>query len=541
MKPRKQNSTLARRPRLTRALLAALCAVWLGAAAPAAAQVAPVDAVKPLRATRQALGVSYPEGVELTILMQGTQRLPEASGKGEVKRKEGVTRIETRIDNMKPATGFGGDFATYVVWTVSPEGHVNNAGEVLLDGTTGKAKVTTPLQTFGMFVTAEPHFLVDTPSEFVVLQTMAPKQEISGQMLRTSTIKYKGYDGIYEAGRETLNRAFEAKGLDRTDMKQARVSVDLAKRAGAEEYAQPELTEAEERLAKMVDAVEANVAGSQTMIMGHNVVRKAYEAQKLAEERSFQAALEAERAEHADEINTLEASIQAAQSEAERVRLIAERREMQLAMEQSAREQAAAEAAEAAARAEREREARLMAEQRASRASAEREAAQREATVARLEAQRAREEQDRIRERMERALSVVVETRETARGLIVNLPDILFDFGKATLRPTARETVAKVCGIMLVSPGYNLSVEGHTDSVGSDEFNQTLSEKRAKSVNDYLVECGLPGEEISNKGFGESNPIATNDTADGRQKNRRVEIVIEQQDDAVVDGLSKLQ
>lgn len=515
-----------RRPRLARALVAGFCALWLGAAAPAAAQVAPVDAVKPLRATRQALGVSYPEGVELAVLMHGTERLPEARGKGEVKRKEGVTRIEARIDNMKPAAGFGGDFATYVVWTVSPEGHVNNAGEVLLDGTTGKTKVTTPLQTFGMFVTAEPHFLVETPSEFVVLQTVAPKKQISSGQLRTSTIKYKGYDGIYEAGRKTLHRALEAEDLERSDMKQARVSVDLAKRAGAEEHAATELTEAEERLEQMIAAVEARVADRQTMAMGHHVVRKAYEAQKLAEERSFQAALEAERAEHADEINQLESSIQAAQSEAERARLVAERREMKLRMEQDAREQAAEEAREAAARAAREREGRLVAERKAS--------------VARLEAERAREEQARIRERMERALSVVVETRETARGVIVNLPDILFDFGKATLRPNARETVAKVCGIMLVSPGYTLSVEGHTDSVGSDEFNQTLSEKRAKSVGDYLVECGLPGEETSTKGFGESKPIATNDTADGRQKNRRVEIVIEQNDPAV-EELSKLQ
>ena len=155
---------------------------------------------------------------------------------------------------------------------------------------------------------------------------------------------------------------------------------------------------------------------------------------------------------------------------------------------------------------------------------------------AEMSAKRAREaaeaalaEREAARERMRLALSQIVETRESARGLIVNLPDILFDFGKTTLRPEARETLSRMCGVLSVIGGYDLSVEGHTDSVGSEEFNQVLSEKRAASVQEYFNACEIPGMNVSASGFGESKPRANNDTNEGRQKNRRVEIVFAEQ------------
>jgi outer membrane protein OmpA-like peptidoglycan-associated protein len=128
---------------------------------------------------------------------------------------------------------------------------------------------------------------------------------------------------------------------------------------------------------------------------------------------------------------------------------------------------------------------------------------------------------------MQQALGLVAETRETARGLIVNLPDILFDTGRATLRPAAREVVSRIAGILLVSRGYRLKIEGHTDTVGSDAYNQKLSEKRAQSVYDYLLKAGVSPDLMTTAGFGKSQPVAPNTTAAGRQKNRRVEIVIE--------------
>ncbi len=510
-------------------------------AAPAIPQVQnmrnsePVNAVKALRETRSAMGISYPEGPTITVELKGTQRDPQAHGKAKVERKRGETDVKIKIDDIKPATYFGGDYSTYVLWLVSPEGHIDNAGEFIVRGDDIKLDVSTPLQTFGMFVTAEPHFLVSTPSEFVVLENTKPKNEITGQVMKGSTIKYRVFDGIYSAPRETLAGVPTQKDEVRTDMKQARVAVELAERAGAAEYSAAKLSEARQKLDSLIAAVEAKKPDSLIMSMGHEVVRIAVDAQKEAEEKAFQAALEAERSKHRTEINELEISINAAQDEAEKARLLAEQRQMKIEMEQRARENALAEAREAAERAEEEARKRRLAEENALAARAEasrlasaKDAAEADAARAREEAARAAAEREAARNQMRKALSMVVETRETARGLILNLPDILFDFDKATLRPEARERISRVCGVLSVARGYDLSVEGHTDSIGPDAYNQTLSEKRAASVQDYFNSCELPDVNVSAKGFGESKPIASNDTNEGRQKNRRVEIVIEE-------------
>lgn len=510
-------------------------------AIPASAQVnnmrntEPVNAVKQLRATRDALGISYPEGATITVELQGTERDPQAFGKAKVERKRGETDVKIKLEDVKPATYFGGDYSTYVLWVVSPEGHVDNAGEFIVRGDDIKLNVSTPLQTFGMFVTAEPHFLVSNPSEYVVMQNSKPKNDLTGQLVKGSTIRYRGYDGIYSAHRETLAGVPTQKDEVRTDMKQARVAVNLAERAGAAEYSPEKLAEARTKLRSLVDVVEAKKPDSIVMALGHEVVRIAYDAQKEAEEKAFQAALDSERAEHRTEINQLEISINAAQDEAEKARLLAEQRQMKVEMEQRAREGALAEAREAAERAELEARKRRQAEeqalaarQEAGRLASAKSAAEADARMAREEAARAAAEREAARNQMRQALSMVVETRETARGLILNLPDILFDFDKATLRPAARERISRVCGVLSVARGYDLSVEGHTDSVGPDAYNQSLSEKRAAAVQDYFNSCELPEVSVASKGFGESNPIADNDTNEGRQQNRRVEIVIEE-------------
>jgi outer membrane protein OmpA-like peptidoglycan-associated protein len=149
-----------------------------------------------------------------------------------------------------------------------------------------------------------------------------------------------------------------------------------------------------------------------------------------------------------------------------------------------------------------------------------------EAASARQSAAQADAQKEAMRKQMLAQLNQVLQTRETARGLIMNLSDVLFDFGKYTLKPETREKLAKVSGILLTHPDMHLQVEGYTDNVGSDEFNQKLSEQRADSVRDYLISQGISADSITAKGFGKSNPIASNDTAKGRQQNRRVEIVV---------------
>lgn len=509
--------------RLTMKATLALAALLIPGLALAALAQAPVQIEKPVTEMRTALAISYPEGPTLGVKFAGTERLPQASGEAKIERKKGATQIEIRIDEMKPASLFGGDFATYVLWIASPEGHVDNVGEFILNGKRSKLDVSTPLQTFGMFVTAEPHYLVESPSRFVVLENTRPKQNLTTQMLDDSVIKYRGYEGVYNYTLSSIASEPDTKGETRSDVRQARMALTLAERAGAARYAEEELARAYESWRKTAEAAEARVDGRQLMILGHETVRLAVEAEKRARVRSYQAALDAERAERAREIDSLKESITEAQSEADRNRLEARQKELTLAIETAARARAQAEAERLGREAAEEARRREQAEQRAFAAQQQADAAARDAALARAE-------RDAERARLREALAVVVEVQETARGLVVNLPDILFDFNRATLKPEARERLSKVCGILLVAGGHRLNIEGHTDSIGSDDYNQKLSEQRAASVTQYLSSCGLPEDLLAARGFGKTQPVAPNDTAEGRQKNRRVEIVIQDGD-----------
>jgi outer membrane protein OmpA-like peptidoglycan-associated protein len=140
--------------------------------------------------------------------------------------------------------------------------------------------------------------------------------------------------------------------------------------------------------------------------------------------------------------------------------------------------------------------------------------------------QQAVRDREELRARLLQQFNAILTTRDTARGLVVNLSDVLFDTGKYTLRPAAREKLAKISGIVLAYPDLRLAIEGNTDSVGSDAMNQELSEKRANSVMDYLAQQSIPQASMTSQGFGKTQPIASNDTAEGRQQNRRVELVV---------------
>src|SRR5581483_1955723 len=203
------------------------------------------------------------------------------------------------------------------------------------------------------------------------------------------------------------------------------------------------------------------------------------------------------------------AQAEAEKAAADQARLAAEQAklEAQQAAEKAAQERAAADAARAAALAQQQQ-------------------AQAEAERAKQVAQSAENEKTALRERLRQQLNMILETRETQRGLIVNINDVLFDFNKYTLKPGAREKLAKVSGILLAYPGLKVQLEGHTDAIGSDDYNQKLSEERADSVRSYLVTQGVPADTVTAIGLGKANPVATNDTAAGRQQNRRVEMVV---------------
>jgi outer membrane protein OmpA-like peptidoglycan-associated protein len=181
-----------------------------------------------------------------------------------------------------------------------------------------------------------------------------------------------------------------------------------------------------------------------------------------------------------------------------------------------------------AERQKREAQASALQQQQTADAEAERnrEAAAAAAAASEQKLQQAERDREELRARLLQQFNAVLETRDTARGLVVNMSDVLFDTGKHTLRPLAREKLAKISGIVLAYPALTLGIEGNTDSVGSDEYNQGLSERRAEAVRSYLAQQGVPESSMTAKGLGEGQPIASNSTAEGRQQNRRVELIV---------------
>ncbi len=491
---------------LTKKLLTlGLCLVFAGAASAAGES----DASK---TTRKTLALSYPEGKTLSVKFGGTWRLPDASGEAKVERKKGSTEIEIELDELKPAGLFGGDFNTYVLWSVSPEGQPDNLGEFILEGNRSKLNVSTNLSTFAMLVTAEPHFLVESPSPFIVLENTRPTKP-SETTATVSEIHYSGSVNAYRFERESLAGMPEGKGEIRAHLQAARTAVGLAERAGAEAFAPDRLTAAQKALDEAEASARAGLDNATVTLKSHEAVRLAVTAEKDARAVAFEQALNAEREAKAEQLRDLETRVREAKNEAERAEAEADQRQLRLEMERRAHAEAIHNAQEAATRAQE-------AERRAERA-------RNQANQAALAAEEARQASAEARRKMTAALGEVASIRETARGLIVNLPDILFDFGRASLRPEARETLSKVAGILLVSQAHSLRVEGHTDDVGSVESNRTLSLRRAEAVRDYLVQSGVPSELIATEGFGQSQPLAPNTTPENRQKNRRVEIVIE--------------
>ncbi len=491
----------------------------------------------PRSAERQILALTYPEGPTVSVKFEGTSRLPQASGEAKVERKHGMTEIEIELDEMKPASAFGGQYNTYTLWVVSPEGHVDNVGEFILEGNRSKLNVSTPLETFGMMVTAEPHFLTGLPSRFVVLENTEPTVAVGP--LKVSTLQYDGFEGVYAFDRETLSDFPEAKGEIRTHIESARTAVQLAQAAGAAKYAADELANALAALRKAEMEVSSGISGPDEMLLAHEVIRPSVDAEKRARARAFDSALSREREASATRISELRTSIAAAESEAERNRLKAEQKALDADLEAKARHEAEREAAEAARRAaEAEKRAhaaenaKLDAERAKTEAERGRVAAEHEAADARLARENARAE---LRE----AMATITAVRESARGLIVSLPNILFATDRAELKPEGREALAKISGILQIAEGYTLSIEGHTDSMGSADYNQDLSERRAASVREYLVDQGLSSRDITARGMGEDEPLASNDTASGRQSNRRVEIVVLEAPDFAVRTSSR--
>jgi outer membrane protein OmpA-like peptidoglycan-associated protein len=501
--------------------------------------------------SRTAKAISYQHRSGATkINFVGTDLLPGSRGEAKVESQQGRIEIEVEFDGLQPATRNGAEYLTYVLWAITPEGRTANLGEVILNGTKSKLDVTTELQVFGLVVTAEPYYAVSQPSDLIVMENVV-RADTAG--------KVELIDAKYELLQRGQYRRLSnplALHLDKKlplELYEGRNAVQIARSVGADKYAPETFQKAEKSLAQ-AEAYQARNAGRKPVAMtAREAVQMAEDSRAIAVKRQDEEALNAARLRSSEREANAENGRIAAQSETDRVKRDAEtaRLKAQGDTERLTREknaQAAASQADAE-RVKRENDARMAAaaidadrlktqnEARETAAAAEADRLKRENDQQRASTQTELEnaakarlqletEKSELRVHLLAQFNAILQTRDTPRGLIVNMSDVLFDTGKYSLRPAAREKLAKLAGIVSGHPGLMLAVEGYTDSVGGDEYNQQLSEHRSEGVRDYLTQQGMASGSVSAKGFGKTQPVATNDTAEGRQQNRRVELVI---------------
>lgn len=479
--------------------------------------------------------VDYRHHASSSIKMQGTDLDPKITGEAKIDSKNGRISIHSKLEHMQKPEAYGPQFLTYVLWAVTPEGRATNLGEVLPnDDGNAELNVTTNLQAFGLIVTAEPYFAVTAPSDLIVADNLISKKTQGwAQPIHTKFEAMNRREYTVDIPASELPATTADRKKVPLELLEARNAIAIAKASGAQQYAPDALQRANDFLAKGEDYLRRDQGKGPIGTVARYAAQQAEDARVLTIRRKEQEQAEKQRMEMQQRT---EEARQRAQAEADRAREAQEQREQaqqqltEAQQQQQAAEQARQQAEQAAQQAAQERaaaeQARQQALQEQQNLKMQMQQAQAQAQQAQSAAQRAEMEREQTRQRLLTQLNQVLQTKDTARGLIVNMSDVLFDFNKATLKPGARERLARVAGILLAYPDLHLQIDGYTDNIGSDSYNMQLSDRRAETVRDYLVSQGVPAANVASRGLGKSDPVASNDTAAGRQMNRRVELVV---------------
>jgi len=474
----------------------------------------------------------------------GTDLMPSANGVAEINSKRGSIAIEAEFGNLQKPTTFGNEYLTYVLWAISPEGRAVNLGEVLVGGNhRSKLNVTTDLQAFALIVTAEPYYAVRQPSNVVILENVV-REETKGT---TEAVNAK-YELMERGGYIPTGYKFDPVILNAKlplEFFEARNAVRIAQSEEAEQYAPDSYQHAVQLMNKADgEATDKHIDKKPLIATSREAVQTAEDARaiavkkmedvRLANERQDSADAQAKSLAQADEATRRKeqaesdaAKAQAAKAQAESDTANAQAANTQAQSDAAKARSDAADAQAATARAQSDMANNQAASATAlSAAQADADQSRVAAEKANLTAQQAETDKAAMRAKLSAQLNSILQTRDSARGLIVSMSDVLFDTGKYSLKSGAREKLAKVAGILLAYPSLNIEVGGYTDNVGGDAMNQTLSENRAGSVRDYLVQQGVSSNSVSSKGFGNTLPVASNDSSAGRQQNRRVELLV---------------
>jgi len=522
----------------TRLLLAVAVALSVPAVAQTNSQttvevehISPTPAFRVVVISRSVRAINYEHRSGSSKLdFEGTTLMPGANGEAHVNSKRGSISIDAYFGNLQKPTTFGNEYLTYVLWAISPEGRAVNLGEVLVgDNDRSKLHVTTDLQAFALIVTAEPYYAVRQPSNVVVLENVI-REDTKG----TSEAVNAKYELMERGGYIPTGYKFDPVVLNANlplEFFEARNALRIAQSEGAEQYAPDSYQHAVQLMNTAdADAIDKHIDKKPLIAVSREAVQTAEDARAIAVKKEDETRLANERQNSSDAQAQSQAQADDAMRQKRQAQAATAQAEANSANDQAAKAQAETDAANAQAAAAKAQSD--MADNQAASATAL-SAAQADAERSRLAAQQAQASAQQadtdkaaMRAKLSEQLNSILQTRDSARGLIVSMSDVLFDTGKFSLKPGAREKLAKVAGILLAYPGLNIEVGGYTDNVGGDAMNQTLSENRADSVRDYLVQEGVPVNSVSAKGFGNTLPVASNDNSAGRQQNRRVELLV---------------
>ncbi len=450
------------------------------------------------------------------IGFEGTALLPQMKGDATIRPLGGRIEIQASFAHLPPANSLGPEYMTYVLWAITPEGRAVNLGEVLPDKKNqNQLTVTTDLQAFGLVLTAEPYYAVTVPSNMVVAQNEV-LHKTEGQVEAVNVHYSLLPRGAYAvtAGRHEVLHPVRTNLRSPLELYEADNAIEIAEAGGADQYAPGAIAQAKAALQKAND-YNQHKHRKRTITYAREAVQSAQDARLITIRKLKQAD---EQAAQQKQLKAQEMAREARQSAEEQAyaRQQAERAAAQAQQQAQAAQQQQQQAEQAAAQARQEQQ----------QAEAQTAAARRAQQQAEQSAQQLAQQAQQARERLRQQLSQVLQTRETARGLIMNMSDVLFGFDKYNLKPDAKQKLAKISGILLAYPDLKVQVEGYTDNIGAPQYNQTLSEKRADTVRNFLVTQDVPSQNVTAQGYGESHPVADNDTATGRAQNRRVELVV---------------
>ena len=514
--------------------------------------------------------VQFPEKRDVQLTFHNTPIAPAAGVSAEVYYKQGQAKIELAFEGMKPAILFGGDVTCFVVWAVTRDGQAENLGELLTRKMSGRLDFATGKKSFALMVTAEAFYLAGKPSDLVVFHNRpaSPGEAKSSKF---------AFDSFAPAPEHHMDGIAHIKWDSKVPLEllQARKAFELAGRHDAAEHAVQIYREAELEV-KRSNLIALSAPKSRELLdSARRAVALSNEALNISLRRIEAIELERALAQRRQETETLErraaeaeAAVERAQRMTSKVMAAAEsaRQEKDLMVSQTVAlrneksfleqnmlqlRQEKSDLQMASSRLTQDKTAleieasRLAEEKAALEAEAERLRMEKQAVelgAARLrkeklevetQAARLQAERDEATGRLRSALSHVADTEASARGFVINLPDILFDLNESALKTETQTILAKLAGILLVIQNQDVTVEGHTDSTGSPEYNFDLSQRRASAVMHFLQTQGLSRQRLAAMGYGMDRPVADNVSADGRKRNRRVEIVISEREETV--------